>query len=483
MSPPEPFSGAVRFAPGQQQRWSLYAGIAEVVKDAPAKREIVGWSVLAVASLAIAGMFALLLALSRVPDAAEAVSWPVQFFEKGLVVHVVLSFIVWIFAVMCALMTLAAGRLAAGPPRWRILGPTALCSAWLATMLLLIPAWLDRGEPSLNNYVPAIIDPLYYLGLVLLAAGVALAAIRVLANLAGRKGPLEPVSLAVSAAALLYLLAMACFVLAFFDLAADTKGDIGAAFNEDLFWGGGHVLQFVNVGLLLGSWYVLGGLTLAEPLVHPRLMTVALGLLVVAALPAPFLYGGIVLEPFSFTHKQVFTNMQYLLAPPVLLVSVGAATTLFRHARVADGLPWHDPILLSLVTSLGVFMLGAGLGLFVDGADTRTPAHYHGVIGGINLAFMGLFFGLFLPLLGCVLERNRAAKASVWLYAVGQAAHAIGLFWAGGYGAPRKTMTAGGLDALGPTIGLYMVGVGAVIAVVGGVMFIVLVCRAFLRRR
>lgn len=452
------------------------------MKNAPAKREIIGWSALAMLSLAIAGVFALLLALSRVPGAAEVFPWPVRFFEKGLVVHVVLSFIVWIFAVMGALMTLAAGRLAAGPPRWRILGPAALVCAYLATVLILVPAWLDRGEPSLNNYVPAIIDPLYYLGLALLAAGVALAAIRVLANLAGRKGPLEPVSLAVSATALLYLLALACFLLAFFDLAGTARGDIDAAFNEDLFWGGGHVLQFVNVGLMLGAWYMLGGLALAEPLVHPRLMMVALGLLVVAALPAPFLYGGIVLEPFSATHRQVFTDMQYLLAPPMLLVGGGAATTLLRRAR-GDGLPWRDPVLLSLVASMAVFALGGVLGLFVDGADTRTPAHYHGVIGGINLAFMGVFFGLLLPLVDRAPEKAKAARVSIWLYAVGQAAHAIGLFWAGGYGAPRKTMTADGLQALGSTIGLYMVGIGAVIAVVGGVTFIVLVARALLGRR
>ena len=31
-------------------------------------------------------------------------------------------------------------------------------------------------------------------------------------------------------------------------------------------------------------------------------------------------------------------------------------------------------------------MVGAFLGLFVDGADTRTPAHYHGVIAAIMLA-------------------------------------------------------------------------------------------------
>jgi heme/copper-type cytochrome/quinol oxidase subunit 1 len=97
---------------------------------------------------------------------------------------------------------------------------------------------------------------------------------------------------------------------------------------------------------------------------------------------------------------------------------------------------------------------------------------------------MGLFFSLFLPLLGRALAPGKAVAASIWLYAVGQAVHAIGLFWAGGYGAPRKTVAAAdGAQALGPTIGLYMLGVGAVIAVIGGVTFIVLVARALLKSR
>ena len=484
MPPSETASDRPGFAPAQRQRWSLYAGIAEAAADPAARRELWGWSALAVLALAIAGVFALLLAFSRVPGAADVFPWPVRFFEKGLVVHVALSFIVWILSVMGALMTLAARRLAAGRPRWQALGPLGLCGAYAGTALLLIPAWMDRGEPSLNNYVPAIIDPLYYLGLALLAVGIGLAAIRVLANLAGRKGPLEPVSLAAATAALIFLLALACFALAFLNLAAGPRGPIDAAFNEDLFWGGGHALQFVNLGLMLGAWYVLGGMALGQPLVHPRLMSAALGLLAVAALPAPFFYMGIGFEPLSGEQKLAFTNLQYLLAPPVLLVGGGAAMTLIGRSRAAGGLPWRDPALPCLVLSILVFALGGVLGLFVDGADTRTPAHYHGVIGGINLAFMGLFFSLFLPLLGRALAPGKAVAASIWLYAVGQAVHAIGLFWAGGYGAPRKTVAAAdGAQALGPTIGLYMLGVGAVIAVVGGVTFIVLVARALLKSR
>jgi len=273
-------------------------------------------------------------------------------------------------------------------------------------------------------------------------------------------------------------LALACFALAWLKLAGGDGSPVTVAFNEDLFWGGGHALQFVNLGLLLGAWYVLGGLALGRPLLHPRLMTVALALLVLAAVPAPFLY--VFLEPFSGEQKQAFTDLQFLLAPPAILVAAGAAATLWRAA--SERLPWTEPVLHCLILSVLVFAIGGVLGLFVDGADARTPAHYHGVIGGINLAFMGLFFGLILPLLDRAIAARKAVMWSIWLYAAGQLLHALGLFLAGGYGAPRKTGVAEGIEGFGAAAGLYLLGVGAVIAVLGGVMFIVMVSKALLTR-
>ena len=481
MSPSEPSPGGGAFTPAQAQRWSLYAGFAGAAAKPAARREIWGWSALAMLSLGVAGVFALLVALSRVPGAAEAIPWPVRFFEKGLVLHVVFSFVVWFLSVLGGMTALTTQRLSAGNPRWNGLGPAAVAGAVLASVALFVPAWMDRGEPSLNNYVPVIIDPVYYAGLALLAASLALAVIRLLVNLPRRRGPLEPVSLSVIAAGLIYLLALACFALAWLALAGDPDNAITAAFNEDLFWGGGHALQFVNVGLLLCAWYVLGGIGLGQPVVHPRLMATALLALVVSALPAPFLYA--VFEPFSADQAEAFTNLQYLLAPPVLLVAGGGVATAWKRRRNGEALPWADPVFLCLALSALVFATGGVLGLFVDGADTRTPAHYHGVIGGINLAFMGLFFGLFLPLLERALRRGKAVSASIWLYAMGQVLHALGLYWAGGYGAPRKVAGADqGLEGLGATAGLYLMGVGAVIAVVGGVMFIFMVSKALLKK-
>ena len=94
-----------------------------------------------------------------------------------------------------------------------------------------------------------------------------------------------------------------------------------------------------------------------------------------------------------------------------------------------------------------------------------------------------MFYIFFLPLMGRGVEATRAVRFSVWFYAIGQSVHVLGLFLAGGYGAPRKTAAATeGLDSLGAQIGLYGLGIGAVTAVIGGVMFIWIAASASIRR-
>ena len=50
-------------------------------------------------------------------------------------------------------------------------------------ILILVPAFRNQGIPTLNNYIPVIIDPLYYCGLFLLALGILISVIRVFKDL------------------------------------------------------------------------------------------------------------------------------------------------------------------------------------------------------------------------------------------------------------------------------------------------------------
>lgn len=462
--------------PAQEQRWNPIEGFRPALAGPGAQRELRRWLIIALGALAVAGVYALLLAISRIPGADTLFPWPVAFYEKSLIIHVVFSFVVWYLAIAIILMMIGAARMAEGKPILNSLGASASAAMAIAFILLAVPALLDRGQPSLNNYVPAIIDPLYYVGLLMVAFAVVLAAVRILANGASRSGPLEPIGAAGMTSAVVAIAAVAAFAVAWNRLGVMPSI---AAENEDLFWAGGHILQFLNTSVMIAGWVLLGGRAMGEPPVTPKLVMMALGLNALLAL------GGFALMfveiPFSAEERILFTHYQYALAPVPIVTGLIIASNIIRAPKPENEA--GKTARLGLLLSLAVFFAGGILGIFVDGTDTRTPAHYHGVIGGVNVAAMGLVILFVLPLLERGLAKWRAIRAAFWLYGLGQLLHSLGLFIAGGYGAPRKVSdTAPGMDVIGNWIGHVGIGIGGVIAVIGGIMFIWIAGRRALAR-
>lgn len=450
-------------------RAAVAARPAAIGTTAALRRELWGWSAVAVGALAIAGAFALLLAISRIPGIERVAFWPIDFFHKGLVIHVVFSFVVWFAAVFAALAAVAAARLAGGTLPLAGIGLVSLGGAAAAMPMLFVPALLERGEPSLNNYVPVIIDPLYYAGLAVLAVSIALAAARLLATARPQALRRDPLAAVIVAAALAMLVALLCFAMA---LAALAGSRPSFDFNEALMWGGGHILQFVNTMLVLVAWSRLAspwsGGTPTRPL------AAASALLLLGALAGPLFY--LLLAPFSPEQTRAFTWLQYLLGPASAIVAIALATRLRRP------LPWREPAFLALALSMLLFAVGGTLGLFVDGTDTRTPAHYHGMIAGVTLAFFGLFFTTLVPALWRQAGSSRRQRLIVHLFAWGQLAACLGLFLAGGHGAPRKVAgEAQGLTDIAAMIGMGLNGLGGLVAVIGGILFVWTVGSALLR--
>lgn len=439
--------------------------------------EIRCWGGLGICALAIAGVFALLLAVSRIPGIENTFPWPIGFFEKGLVIHVIMSFVVWFLTMFGALMTVLTALAANTRPRLAILGKPAIALAMTGCAMMAVPALLDRGEASLNNYIPVIIDPLYYAGLLSFAASLALTIIRFSTNMMSAPPAIKPLIDAGAICGLILISAFACFALAYY---ANADEPLSVRFNEDVFWGGGHVLQYLNTGLMLMGWYLLAALVLnIEPVSRGRFRLI-MGLCLIPAFGAPYLYSSYGANSGELI--SAFTDMQYLMAPPVALMGL-ALVFMFTQHVLQGGKLSRDVGFIAIALSAVTFAIGGTLGLFVDGTDTRTPAHYHAVIAAINLVFMGLFFRFLLPIMGRPVTLGRSVHVLLWLYAVGQMIASVGLFMAGGYGAPRKTAgDAQGLEEFGAIAGLYMNGLGAAIAIVGGIMFIWICGRALLRR-
>ena len=113
----------------------------------------------------------------------------------------------------------------------------------------------------------------------------------------------------------------------------------------------------------------------------------------------------------------------------------------------------------------------------------RIPAHYHGCIVGVTLALMGVTY-LLLPRFGFEAPASRWAVRQPWIYGAGQLMHIAGLVISGGYGVKRKV--AGAEQVLfvraGSHQGMGIMGAGGLLAIVGGLAFVVIVVRAMRRK-
>ncbi|WP_135078249.1 cbb3-type cytochrome c oxidase subunit I [Terasakiella sp. SH-1] len=431
------------------------------------RQECKAWTLLSVGALAIAGVFALLLVFSRTPIIQDLLPWPWKsFFHKGLVTHVVFSFVVWFLATMGALFCWYYAK-EKGEDSTSDEGRWALGFAAVGCVGLIVPALFDLGTAELNNYVPVMNHWLYYGGLASLFIGLGVVAIRQLKLRAHHH-------FGAGVTAFIYLVALLCFILA----ATLLTGDLPSpTYNEQLFWGGGHVLQFVNTALLVLVWSALIKIETGEELLSPLYSFMTFALLGVFVLPAPVIYG--FFEILGPVHRSFFTELlRYGLPLPSMIASLALLLFLASsRAKMLDNLT-KSALWLSLLT----YNLGGFYGLLLDGTDTRVPAHYHAVIGGINLSFMIFYHRVMLPFIRIEPRRGRLFTAQYWLYGLGQIMHASGMFLAGSQGVPRKTAgDAQSLDNIEKILSMGLMGIGGIIAVIGGVLFVVITLKLILK--
>jgi heme/copper-type cytochrome/quinol oxidase subunit 1 len=161
----------------------------------------------------------------------------------------------------------------------------------------------------------------------------------------------------------------------------------------------------------------------------------------------------------------------------IAIVPVALAVVLgLWRARAQDDRT--QPLRAALITSMALFAAGGLIGAMINGSNVKIPAHYHGCIVGVTLAFMGLVYHL-LPRLGYGAVRGRLATSQPWLYGIGQLLHIIGLVWSGGYGVQRKVAGAEQvLRSQSEVVGMGLMGLGGLIAIVGGLLFVLVVLRA-----
>jgi hypothetical protein len=437
----------------------------EVRSDAM-RRVVSAWLALGLAALVGAGIFSVLLILARTPAVQERIPL-IDFFRVALVVHVNLSVLIWLLAIAGALWRLAAGR---DRPGWDW---TSFGLAAAGTTVVALSPFAGAGDPLMNNYVPVLRHPLFHAGLILFALGIASHLLRSLASVAKPISQLDgpgALRFGITLGAIVTAVALAAMIASW---AGMPQGMGGEVYFEYLFWGSGHVLQFTHTLMMMVAWIVLvegGGMRFE---LTPRLTLNFLTLLALPVLTVPFLY--LAHDIVSVGHRLAFTElMKYggLSCLPLglaVLVSLWGApppTGEARHLRSA------------LISSLLLFAVGGVLGFMISGLDIVIPAHYHGSTVGVTIAFMGLTYFL-LPRLGFGPVPQRMAFWQAIVYGGGQLLHIAGLAWTGGYGVQRKT--AGleqGVDRLGEIAGMGLMGLGGLISVIGGLLFLLVAWRS-----
>ncbi|HTO46628.1 MAG TPA: cbb3-type cytochrome c oxidase subunit I [Burkholderiales bacterium] len=432
----------------------------------------VAWLALGLAALIASGIFSLLLVAARAPFLAPL--FPVaDFFHVALVVHVDLSVLVW-FAACAGLVWTVSGA-----PRFASLGWASLAFAVVGTMLMSVAPFLGRGQPVMSNYVPVLDDPLFLAGLVVFGLGFAGVTLRALAGPARVGRALDGVDaqrFGLNAAAVSAAIAAAAFAWSWLALPDRLAGE---RYYELLFWGGGHVLQFTWTLLMLVAWLWLATLAGLRPPLGPRVATLLFGVALAAVFATPAIY--LAWPVTSIEHRQLFTwLMRFGGGLAILPLGLAVVAGL---VRAGPGGAETRPLRAALWASLGLFAAGGAIGFVIQGSDVRVPAHYHGSIVGVTLALMGLAYAL-VPRLGLGRPPAKLATLQPFLYGGGQLLHIMGLMWSGGYGVQRKV--AGGAQVLRTTqevIGMGVMGIGGLIAVIGGVLFVVVIARAMLGRR
>jgi hypothetical protein len=439
---------------------------------ADARRSLaVGWFSLALASLVGSGAFAILLVVARAPYLREL--FPVaDFFRIALVVHVDLSVLVWFASFGGLLWSLNS------TPRFLGAAWASLGIAGAGVLALCAAPFLQRGRAVMSNYVPVLDSPLFLGGLVVLGVGFAVLIARAMATVPRvgmRPDGAGALRFGLNGALVSTAIALMAFAWSYAELPDSLDGK---AYFEVLFWGGGHVLQFTWTLLMFVAWLWLAEASGAPARLSPRIVMLLFAIALVSVFATPVLY--LMHEVVSLEHYRMQTWLMRigggLAIVPFSLAIVHALGTAPRPSLR------QQPLRAALGWSVVLFALGGVIGVAIQASNVKIPAHYHGAIVGITLAFMGLAYHL-LPRLGFAAAAPRWATRQVWLYACGQLMHVAGLAWSGGYGVQRKVAGAEQvLRGIEQTIAMGLMGLGGLLAVAGGMLFVVLVLRAMLRR-
>jgi hypothetical protein len=429
------------------------------------------WLWLGVTALAIAGVFALMLVIGRAPQLKDLQFFQ-DFFHVALVVHVDLSVLLWFLCIGGYGWSMLAAKYTRPLPYWQSGGFYAVAAA---TALIALSPLDAHWQVFTSNYIPVLNNILFLSGLGLLGAGLVVVLLPLVPPLLKSWKGKSNEEILFLGAAFTTALALIAFVYSARLQQAGLAPEI--RFNQ-LFWAGGHILQFSFTLLMMAAWTVLvetiGNKPLNTKFVHFACL--------LACAAAALSIAGFARHPFDsgdFDYYQTRIMIEFG-GVGAMVLAVAAVVRLVRSPLARA----NRAYISTLVCSLVLFAAGGLLGVMIQGQNVTIPAHYHGAIVGITLALMGYAYVL-LPRHGY--HSVAATRLAFWqpiVYGAGQLMHIGGLAYSGGYGVLRKT-PAGETPDLAPNVkaALGIMGLGGLLAIIGGLLFVVVMVLAYRARR
>jgi cytochrome c oxidase subunit I len=359
-------------------------------------------------------------------------------------------------------------------------------------------------------YPPLEAHPAFYASILVFAVGVLLAVVIFFANIVGAKrdgthvGSLPLVTYGLAVAAIIAVYSLGTGAVAYGMTFLQSIGvieTVDPAVYRMFFWGIGHGAQQVNLAAMVAVWYALIAITTGGRTISETMSRVAFMLLLA------FIHLGAVhhllVDPGLGTSHRLM-NTSYLLYLAVLASLIhafcipSAIEVAQRERGFTKGLftwlvkgPWKEPGFSALVLSVVIFGFIAGVtGVLMSTMQLNilihntlfVPGHFHStVVSGTTMAFMGLAYYL-VP----ILTRKRlvgigVARLQPYVFSAGVLIFSVAMIRAGQLGVPRRVADLGYEGTTLPVdtfvqpqaeLSMLLVSIGAVLAVIGGAMFI-----------
>lgn len=476
-----------------------------------AQRFIKLHAVLGVVFLAVGGVAAVLLALTRWPTVHLL---DTVWYYRILTLHGLNMLIFWLLFMEVAILyfagtTLLNSRLASKPLAWVTF--IMMAAGSLLTDYIVLAG---RADVLMTSYVPLRADPLFYVGIILVAVGALLGIINFFATvyIARRdrtyEGTMPLVAFGALAAAIIgvyTLLHGAVALIPTFTWSMGWTAQPDAGWYRLIWWGLGHPAQQVNLCAMVAVWYFLATMTTgARPLNEAVCrsafilyilfinMASAHHLLVDPALGASW-------KIWNTSYAMYLAVLASMIHGLTIPASVEVAQRVKGYTRGIFGwlraAPWRDPGFSAFFLSLVIFGFMGGITGVTIGTEQiniiahntlRIPGHFHATVAaGTSLAFMGLVYYVVPLIFRREYYLKGLARTQPYVFAAGITLMAAGMSFAGYYGVPRRhwdiefsgAPVAAGFDSVAH-FAMGFVGIGGTLAAIGLFLFVVLTVAA-----